>query len=64
MRKFFVLDVTSESVADFSIQKRFYALYYTQNIIRVIKINKNELGGACGTYGREERCIQRFDEET
>jgi len=28
------------------------------------QINKNEMGGACGTYGREERCIQGFGGET
>ena len=28
------------------------------------KIEKNEMGGACGKYGREERCIQGFGGET
>jgi hypothetical protein len=28
------------------------------------QITKNEVGGACGTYGGEERCIQDFGEET
>jgi hypothetical protein len=23
-------------------------------------MKENEIGGACGTYGREERCIQGF----
>jgi len=23
-------------------------------------MEKNEMGGACSTYGREERCIQRL----
>ena len=23
-------------------------------------MKKNELGGACGTYGGEERCLQRL----
>jgi hypothetical protein len=27
-------------------------------------IKKNESGGACSTYGRQERCIQCFGEET
>jgi len=27
------------------------------------QIVKNEMGGACGTYGREERCIQNFGGE-
>jgi hypothetical protein len=26
----------------------------------VDQIDKNEMGGECGTYGGEERCIQRF----
>jgi len=26
----------------------------------VIKIEKNEMGGACSTDGGEERCIQGF----
>ena len=28
------------------------------------EIKKNETGGACGTYGRQERCIQGFGRET
>jgi len=28
------------------------------------EIKKNEMGGACSTYGREERCIQSFSGET
>ena len=28
------------------------------------KIEKNEMGGACNTYGAEERRIQGFGEET
>ena len=27
-------------------------------------IKKNEMGGACGTYGGEERCVQGFGGET
>jgi hypothetical protein len=27
-------------------------------------MKKNEMGGACGMYGGEERCIQGFDGET
>ena len=30
----------------------------------VDKIEKIELGGACGTYGGRERCAQGFGEET
>jgi hypothetical protein len=28
------------------------------------QIKKNEMGGACSTYGWEERCIQGFGGET
>jgi hypothetical protein len=28
------------------------------------KIEKNEMGGACGAYGGGERCIQGFGGET
>jgi hypothetical protein len=28
------------------------------------QIKKNEMGGVCGTYGSQERCIQRFGEKT
>jgi hypothetical protein len=39
-----------------------YDLYSSRNIIRVIK--KNEMGGVCSTYGREERCMKGFRGET
>ena len=35
-------------------------LQRAQDIFRVKKIEKNEMGGACSTNGREERCIQGF----
>ena len=28
------------------------------------QIKKNEIGEACSTYGREERCVQGFGGET
>jgi len=28
------------------------------------QIEKNEMGGACSTYGGEERCVQGFGRET
>jgi hypothetical protein len=28
------------------------------------EIKKNEMGGACGTYGRQEKCLQGFGKET
>jgi hypothetical protein len=33
--------------------------YYSGN-----QIEKNEMGGACSTYGGKERCIQDFGGET
>ena len=30
-------------------------LYPLRNIVRVVKIEKNEMGGACGAYGAGER---------
>ena len=36
---------------------RLYYYYY-------YKIEKNEMGGACGTYGGRERCAQGFGGET
>jgi hypothetical protein len=34
------------------------------NIVQVIKMDKNETGGACSEYGEEERRIQGFGGET
>jgi hypothetical protein len=39
-------------------------LYYSPNIIRMIKIKENEMGKKSGTYGGEGRCIQDFGGET
>jgi hypothetical protein len=39
-------------------------LSYSLNIVRVIKIEKNEMGGACCTYGGVERCIVYFGGNT
>jgi hypothetical protein len=39
-------------------------LYCSPNIVQVIKIEKNEVGWACGAYGRERRRIQGFGGET
>jgi hypothetical protein len=35
---------------------------YSPKIMRVI--NENEMGGACGTDGRQEQCVQGFGGET
>ena len=39
-------------------------LYSSPNICSGEQIEKNEMGGACSTYGRDERHIQGFDGET
>ena len=36
--------------------EELYDLCFSLNIIRVIKIKKNEMGGVCGTYV-EQKCI-------
>jgi len=38
-------------------------LYASPNFVRVIKIENNEMGGACSTYGGEERRIRVFGGE-
>ena len=35
-------------------------LYCSPNIVSGDKIEKNEMGGACGTYGGKERRLQGF----
>jgi hypothetical protein len=35
-------------------------LYSSSHLIRMIKSEKDELAGECGTHGREEECIQDF----
>jgi hypothetical protein len=39
-------------------------LYSPPNIIQAIKIKEDEIGGACGTYGIEEKCMQSFGEKS
>ena len=39
-------------------------LYSLPNIVRGGKIEKNEMGGACGAYGGGERCAQGSGWET
>ena len=39
-------------------------LYCSPNIVRAIKIERNEVGGACRAYGVEEWRIQGFGGET
>ena len=39
-------------------------LYSSPNIIQVVKIKKNVMGGSCRANGEEQRPIQGFDGET
>jgi len=39
-------------------------LYCSPNIVRVVKIEKREMGGACSVYGGEETRIPGFGGET
>jgi len=39
-------------------------MYYTQNIIQMIKWRANEIGGACSTYGGEESRMPDLGGET
>ena len=39
-------------------------LYSLPNIVRVVKIEKNEMGRACSAYGGGERCAQGSGGET
>ena len=41
-----------------------FNLYSSPNIVRVKKIKKNKMGGACSAYGGEDRRIQGFGGET
>jgi len=36
----------------------------TRSVIRMIKINENEMGRACGTHGGEGKCMLGFGGET
>jgi hypothetical protein len=39
-------------------------LYCSSNVIRVVKVEKNEMGGAWSTYRGDERCLHSFGGET
>jgi hypothetical protein len=39
-------------------------LYCSPNIVRVMKLRRKEMGGACSAYGGEERRLQGFGGET
>ena len=38
--------------------------YAPHQILLGYQIKKNELGGACSTYGGQQRCMQDFGGET
>jgi hypothetical protein len=42
--------------------KRFYFLFFTSS--RGDQIKNNDMDKACGTYGRQARCIQSFGKVT
>jgi hypothetical protein len=44
--------------------EELYDLYPPLNVIPSVQIKKNEMGGACGTNGGDETCIQGFGGET
>jgi hypothetical protein len=44
--------------------RELYHLYSSPNIIWVIKSRRMRWAGACGMYGRQERCTQGFGEKT
>jgi hypothetical protein len=47
--------------------KKLYVLYPSPNTIQVIKsrrMGRGGVGGSCGTYGGQERCIYSFSGET
>jgi hypothetical protein len=51
-----------EAAENCIIQSLFTVLlskYYSGN-----QIKEDEMGGACGTYGGDEKCIQGFGEES
>ena len=35
-----------------------------EEILKSLYVKKNQMGGTCGTYRRQERCIQGFGCET
>jgi hypothetical protein len=46
------------------IHEKLNDLHSSPNTIWVIKIEKNEMGGSCIMYGREDMCIQGLGGES
>jgi hypothetical protein len=40
--------------------EELHSLYFSQNIITVIKSRRFELGGTCSAHGRDKKCVQSF----
>ena len=56
--------LTNKNSLQEEIKSRLKDLYSLPNIVRVVKIDKNEMGGACGAYGGGESCAQGSGGET
>jgi hypothetical protein len=44
--------------------KELHNLYASPNIFRDDQIKEDEMGGACSTYDRDEKCIKHLGWET
>jgi hypothetical protein len=38
--------------------------YSSPDIISVIESRKDQVGGSCSMYGRDEKCVQNFSRKT
>jgi hypothetical protein len=47
-----------------SLNEELFDLYSCTHITRSDEIKENDVGGACGIYGRKNKCIKCFGEET
>ena len=66
LNQYFVSDTTYCSVLlnqYFVNDKTYWSLLFNQYFVSV-KINKNEMGGLCSTYGGGVRRVQEFGGET
>jgi hypothetical protein len=42
--------------------EELHSLYALPNFIRVVMSRRMRWGGACNTYGRNEKCVRNFDQ--
>jgi hypothetical protein len=56
-------DVTGNEEGYIKRSSKIRSLLLTKNYLAG-QVKKNEMGGACGTYGRRGRCMQGFGGET